>query len=258
MNASYTFALILTVLLVYSLKAFRVYFLLSGEGVSLSKFLSAFSLTTLLNIIVPFKLGELFRFFCFGHMIKNYLKGFAVVLLDRFVDIVSLLFVFVIMKFLGRAEFSWIFFFLLFASIFLILFYSALQNLLSFWNEYFVKSRPSKRHLHALVFLRKIGVFYGELKNLILGRFFAIFTLSVFSWGIEIVSLILCKRFFDFAPANLVSTYLSAALTGKTFLPLENFIHTSAIFLGFIFAISILANFLQIFMVSRRQAENGK
>ena len=240
MTTTYAFALFLTVLLVYSLKAFRLYFLVSGEGVVFSKFLAAFSLTAFLNIVIPFKLGELFRFFVFGHLVKNYLKGFAVVLLDRFVDIVSLLFVFVIMKFLGQAEFSWIFFFLLFASVFLILFYSALQNLLVFWNEYFIKSAPSKRHLNALAFLKNVSVVYGEVKNLISGRFFAIFTISVFSWGIEIASLVLCRRFFDFDSENLVARYLSAALTGKSFLPLENFIRMSVIFLGAIFVISIL------------------
>lgn len=245
MTKLYVLILFLTALLIYSLKALRLYFLISGEGVSFFKFGAAFSVTTILNIIVPFKIGEIFRFFCFGHLTKNYLKGFSIVLLDRFADILSLLFIFFVMKFLKKAEFSWIFFFLLSVCVFLILFYLALKNLLSYWNEYFVKSSPSKRHLNALLFLGKISVMYGEIKTLISGRFFVIFTLSVFSWGIEIMSLVLCKKFFSTDSKNLISNYLSAALTGISFEPLDNFIQMSVAFLGMVFAILIFMTILK-------------
>ena len=109
MNAEYLLILFLTVALVYSLKAFRFYFLLVGEGISILKYLRVFARTTFVNIALPFKCGELYRFYAFGRLTKNYAKGFSIVLLDRFIDTVSLLCIFAVLHILGKFELGRIF-----------------------------------------------------------------------------------------------------------------------------------------------------
>ena len=231
MNRAYLVILIFTVFSVYSLKAFRFYFLVAGSGIPLVKYICVFAQTSFVNIIVPFKAGEIFRIFCFGHLTKNYPKGFAIVLLDRFVDTLSLLAILLVANILDKTETSAIFFLLVAVCAFLILFYAVLHGILVYWNEYFIKSKSSRSHLNALIFVNKLTEVYDELRNLVNGRFFLIFVLSIFSWGIEIGSLLLCRIFFNFNSEGLVSNYLYSALSGNNFLLLRNFILVSMAFL---------------------------
>ena len=240
MNRTYLAILIFTVFSVYSLKAFRFYFLVAGSGIPLVKYICVFAQTSFVNIIVPFKAGEIFRLFCFGHLTKNYPKGFAIVLLDRFVDTLSLLAILLVANILDKTETSAIFFLLVAVCAFLILFYALLQGILVYWNEYFIKSKSSRSHLNALIFVNKLTEVYDELRNLVNGRFFLIFVLSIFSWGIEIGSLLLCRNYFDFEQKGLISNYLSAALSGNKFLPLRNFILVSMGFLACVWVLSLL------------------
>lgn len=240
MNRTYLAILIFTVFSVYLLKAFRFYFLVAGSGIPLVKYICVFAQTSCINIIVPFKAGEIFRFFCFGRLTKSYLKGFAIVLLDRFVDTLSLLVILLVANIFGKTEPNVIFFLLMTVCTFLILFYVVLHGILVYWNEYFIKSKSSKNHLKALIFVNKLTVVYDELRNLVNGRFFLIFMLSIFSWGIEIGSLLLCRNLFDFEQKSLISNYLSAALSGNNFLPLRNFILASMAFLVCVWLLSLL------------------
>ena len=230
MNRAYLVILIFTVFSVYSLKAFRFYFLVAGSGIPLVKYICVFAQTSCINILVPFKAGEIFRFFCFGRLTKSYLKGFAIVLLDRFVDTLSLLVILLVANIFGKTEPNVIFFLLVAVCAFLILFYAVLHGILVYWNEYFIKSKSSRSHLNALIFVNKLTEVYDELRSIVNGRFFLIFMLSIFSWGIEIGSLLLC-RFFNFNSEGLVSNYLYSALSGNNFLLLRNFILVSMAFL---------------------------
>lgn len=243
MNAEYLLILFFTVALVYSLKAFRFYFLLVGEGIPILKYLRVFARTTFVNILLPFKCGELYRFYAFGRLTKNYAKGFSIVLLDRFIDTVSLLCIFAVLHILGKFELGRIFTLLLLACFFLTASYLILPGMLSFWNGYFIESRPSKRHLRGLVFVGKISGVYDEIRKLVKGRFFVLFSLSLISWCAEIFSLVLCRKFFSFETASLVSDYLNAALTGSDFALQKNFVLASTAFLVSAYIVFALAGF---------------
>lgn len=249
----YQAILLVTVFLVYSLKAFRFYFLLVGEGVSALKYLRLFAITTLVNIVIPFKAGEIFRIFRFGHLTKSYIKGVSIVLLDRFVDTISILLIFATMNFLGNYRLGRIFFLLAAVSMFIALCFFIMPGMMEFWNEYFIKTRPSNRHLRGLFLIKKIKTIYVEIRNLVKGRFFVLFTLSVFSWLLEIGSLFLCRNFFDSDSDTLVSDYLSVALTGKEFEPQRNFVMAGVVFLSSVYVIIIL-----IQLVKKLEHKNGR
>lgn len=250
---NYRAVLLVTVLLVYSLKAFRFYFLLVGENVPLLKYSKIFAITTLVNIVVPFKVGEIFRIIRFGHLTKSYIKGLGIVLLDRFIDTVSLLLIFAAMNIFWENGFGRIFLLLAAVCVFLALCFFVLPGMIEFWNEYFIKSRSSARHLRGLFLIRKIGGIYSEVKNLVRGRFFVLFTLSLFSWLVEIYSLFFCRSFFDFSSDSLISEYLASALTGKEFEPQRNFVMMSVLFLA---AVYVTVLFVQL--VKKWECRNGR
>lgn len=230
-NTAYCGTLLLTVCVVHSLKAFRLYFLIVGDGVPLLRFVSAFAKTALMNVVLPFKIGELFRIYTFGNLTRDWLKGFSVVLLDRFADIAALLMIFLLLNVFAHLPLGGIFFFLAAASVFLVLFYLILPDMIRHWNGYFISSAASTRHLRALSLLDKIRSVHTEIQGLVSGRFFAIFTLSALSWLCEIGSLVVCRRFFDDDSDFIVADYLSSALIGGDCAPMRNFILASIFFL---------------------------
>ncbi len=250
---NYFIILFATIFLVYSLKAFRFYFLLVGEGIPLFKYLRIFAITTLINIVIPFKAGEIFRIFRFGHLTKSYIKGLSIVLLDRFIDTISLLVIFASITFFEKNNFGYIFFLLSTVSVFLAVCFFVLPSILEFWNEYFLKSKSSIRHLRGLILIRQIREIYIEIKNLVKGRFFVLFTFSILSWLIEICSLLFCRSFFDFSSENVISEYLSAALTGSAFAPQRNFVMMSVLFLIVVY---VFIFFVQLVKIVERK--NGR
>lgn len=230
-NFRYFSILFLTVVSVYTIKAFRLYFLFAGNGIPFFKYLAVFAKTSFVNIVLPFKLGEIFRIYSFGNLLKDYFRGTSIVLLDRFIDTFALVIFFVFLNFIHLVQFEKIFFLLAGALGFLIILYETLPPILKFWNRYFIESKSSVRHLKELQIIRNIKIAYLELSTLLKGRSFAIFTLSLLSWIFEICSLLICGIFFDFKTSNLVADYLVSALLGNNFKPQQNFVIASTFFL---------------------------
>ena len=162
---NYTTILFFTVFLIYVLKAFRFYFLLVGENIPVVKYLRVFAITTFVNIFVPFKAGEVFRFIRFGHLTKKYLKGLAIVLLDRFIDTISLITIFAAMHAFVGTRLDEFFFLLVFVCVFLAVCFFMLPGMMDFWNLYFIESRSSVRHLRALDLIKKISGIYDNMLN---------------------------------------------------------------------------------------------
>jgi len=75
---------------VHILKAFRLWFALYGHGIPFSEYMIQYCKAVPVSVVLPCKLGDLLRAYCFGHLIHNYLSGVLVVLLDRFCDTLAL------------------------------------------------------------------------------------------------------------------------------------------------------------------------
>lgn len=82
--------LIFTALLVHVLKAGRLYLALYGTRRKLRTYLKKYCIVTPVTIILPFKIGELFRMHYYGSQIGNVLKGIVIIFLDRFMDTLAL------------------------------------------------------------------------------------------------------------------------------------------------------------------------
>ncbi|MBQ9538094.1 MAG: hypothetical protein IJU95_02395 [Treponema sp.] len=253
----YTAILLVTAFLVYSLKALRLYFLLVGEGTALPKYICVFSRTTFVNILLPFKLGELYRIYSFGNLTRSFMKGAAVVLLDRFIDLCSILAIFIFMKLALGIEFEGIFFFLAVASVFLILSYLIQPGMLSFWNSYFMESRASARHLKGLAIVKSLGEMRGEVKGLLEGRFFLIFTLSLLSWLLEISPLLIFGGGQELASKLYFARYLSSTLTGNEFAPQRDFALMSLTFLAAVYLLTQII-MLSGWLAARRNSANAR
>lgn len=76
---------------VHALKMMRFYLVLLEQKISVKEFLFLYIKTTFINLLIPFKLGEVYRIFCVVRFTKCLQIGILSVVLDRFFDTFILL-----------------------------------------------------------------------------------------------------------------------------------------------------------------------
>ena len=71
---------------VHFFKMLRLYLVLMEHRISFGRFILLYLRTTFINLIIPFKLGELYRIEEIARVTKIWQVGFLSVLVDRFCD----------------------------------------------------------------------------------------------------------------------------------------------------------------------------
>ena len=103
-NIKYALYFVPSAIVVYFLKAFRLRLLLAGEKIVLNKYIQVFCKTTIASVLLPFKIGEIFKIYSFARLTKNATKGTTIILLDRFVDTAALLCIFAVFNLFENTE----------------------------------------------------------------------------------------------------------------------------------------------------------
>lgn len=229
--------LILTVLMVHGIKSIRLYFILYGNEIDFKNFLRIYCKVTPVSMILPFKIGEIFRMFCYGQYIKNYLKGITIVLIDRFMDTAAL--VTVLLFVLGYSRSASILTYVLFAFlIIVILVYCIFPRIYVFWKKYLLRVKATKNRIRMLNILEIMQVTYSEISGVINGRGVIGFFLSLVAWGIEIGSIIIISHMREAIESEVViSKYLLAAINGQQTIYSSQFIFVTVIGLTLLYII---------------------
>lgn len=205
--------IILVGLVVNSIKALRLYIALFGQRMNNFSYIKCFLKTLCVNIVLPYKSGELYRVFSFGNFINSYAKGFTIVILDRFVDTLGLTTVAlfqIIWNFssvVSLKVYAWLAIFLGLVIVTYVLFVPFYK----YWNRFLIFNKSSERTLTGLKILNICGKTYKNTNKIIKGRFSILYLLSLFAWGIETWSM---HRFFENSNFDL-SNYLLNILTSK-------------------------------------------
>lgn len=77
-------------ILVHLAKMLRLYLVLMEHKISFGRFVLLYLKTTLVNFMIPFKLGELYRIFAINRETGHWQVGVLSVLVDRFFDMMTL------------------------------------------------------------------------------------------------------------------------------------------------------------------------
>lgn len=217
-NISSIIVLLVTVLVVYGLKAFRLYMVLAGTKISVREHLRQFCKTALVNIFFPFKLGELFRAYCYGHLIRNYAKGILAILLDRFSDTLALLTILFFIAFVKDISAVAIIYLLSIFMIFLVLVYCIFPEFYTYWNRYLLREPATKNRLRYLSLLAFLYKWYQDCRALVHGRIVGLYVISLVAWSVEISGMALAVRWASQVwNTKFISAYLEAALGIREF-----------------------------------------
>ncbi len=181
--------ILLIFLCVHLIKMMRLYLIVMDQKISFDRYVPAYLWTTLVNLVIPYKLGELFRIFVFYRITKNLSTGFFAVITDRFFDTVALVLILLPYQLLvsGHVTVPTILLAVFVAVI--VIAYMVFPTSAMFLNRYIITSRSSKRSMMALAGIERAMNWYGDVRRLVIGRYGLLLLFSVAAWILEMTVL---------------------------------------------------------------------
>ena len=222
-----------TALLIYGIKFCRLYLALYDAQLGLEICLTIYCKVTPISIILPFKVGEFFRIYCYGRQIGSLLKSVVIILLDRFMDTAALVTaIALVWIFYGERPSVFIYFLLIFL-ILSVCFYFVFPGIYRFWTRYLLCAKASEHKIWALKTLESIHTLYSEIENVVKGRGMILYFLSLAAWGIEISNITLINYMTGGNHTGVViSEYLLSAMSRRQSPEFDQFVFISVI--GFV------------------------
>ncbi len=196
---------------VHMIKALRTYVLLFGNRSRMTGYIHLYARTTFVNLLLPYKIGEIYRGYRLGKFLSSPVQGYMVMLADRFVDTLALMTIVVASALTAGVEMTLSYgVFMLFLGL-LILAYHAFPPLSQFWGHLLIYNKSSENTLRALRFLQMGEKAYLHIDRIFRGRFLILYLLSLLAWGIEIGGLLMIGEMFS---SVRLGRYLSDVMAG--------------------------------------------
>lgn len=181
--------IVLGIIIVHSAKMMRLYFVLMEQKIGFGRFLLLYGKTTVVNLIIPFKIGELFRIYSISKETKVWQVGILSVLADRFFDLAALLFVLLPFDIIIGKNFTTITGVFLIGTLVVLALYQIFKPTYEYLNQYIICHKSSRRSMWVLKALNVMHEWYRFLEKLIKGRFALILIASIIGWLVEVVVL---------------------------------------------------------------------
>ena len=176
-------------LCVHLIKMMRMYLIVMDRKISFDRFVPAYLRTTLVNLIIPYKLGEIYRIGVFYRISGGFRTGFFSVLIDRFFDTLALVLILLPYQFLVSGKVTIPTILLAVFEIVVLIAYRVFLPSYVFLNRYIITSRESKRSMMALSALEVLSGWYEYVQNLVTGRYGILLLFSLAAWIMEIAVL---------------------------------------------------------------------
>ncbi len=211
------------------IKAFRLYIILFGNTFVFGEFLHVFTKASILNLILPYKIGELFRGYYLGKLIHSYPNGYIMAVLDRFVDTLGIISVFIFSNMMLDKKPGSIFVALTVFLAAVMIIYGLFRPLYNYWNHFLVVRKNSANTIWALSVLECCNSAFRSAEGIIRGRFGILYILSLTAWLIEAGRIYLTQK-----ESMAAERYLSDILRGRTNDEYFFFLIFSVLFLGMV------------------------
>lgn len=231
-NMVIIFAYVALIILTHILKQIRIYLEIYGSEISFISNVKVYCKTTFVNIVFPYKLGEIFRMYCYGKLLNSSLKGIIIVLYDRFMDTAALITVIFFVKIIGNDIISNLIYVLLLFLMLMLIIYFTFPNMYKFWNKFLLKSKATKNHIALLKMLYGFNIVYAEIRSISRGRGGIIYILSIIAWGAEIGAVMLMDSLINKGNSyKTIMAYLVSSINMGQVVELIRFRFTSVLLL---------------------------
>lgn len=205
--------ILFSVAVVCFFKCVRLYLVVYGFNVTRKNHLFQFIKTSPVCIVIPFKIGELFRMYCYGYELGSLENGFICILFDRFIDTLALVTLITFLNVFSGVSISLILYLLLLFLLCITIVYFVFSPMYHYWNQYFIEKDSSRYRLKFLGILNKINDVYIELRELVYSRGIALYFISLIAWVTETASYYLIfNNFVNDISVQDIFCYLESAL----------------------------------------------
>lgn len=183
----YYIIIVILVLLVLIIKYVRVVSILMYADINNERIIKTYLKTVFVLISLPFKLGELYRFFAFGKEMRSYSKGIVTIIIDRFFDLSGLLIVFYIMRTINNSIIvqDTIITVIFMVVIMIFFLFITFEKTAKAYKNYVITHIHSKNILNILKYINNINKLYIYVNNIIKDRGIFLLILSLISWLLE-------------------------------------------------------------------------
>jgi hypothetical protein len=203
------------------LRAFRLVILLNRQDLSLKKIIERQYYTNGINLLIPFRLGEIFRVYAFNRVIQNYQTSVITIITERALDFFFLFTGLILTSFVTNTYHSRLmvpivigFFFIL--SVLYV--YYVLPDNLRTLNLYLAKRYNNFTVLRVLA---TTGKFYGiirDMKTTLYRKVTTVFVLTAIIWSCELMGFVFVWDYLSFSFIVLLAflVFLSAFIPSLT------------------------------------------
>jgi len=175
--------------LVHTIKMMRLYLVVMEQQIPFKRFVPAYLRTTLVNLIIPYKIGEIYRVGVFSRITGSLNIGFFSVLIDRFFDTLALILILLPYQMISGSGVSATVLLLTAFLLVVIFAYIMFPSSYRYLNRYIIVNKSSKRSMSALRGLEKVNDWYKYVKGLVSGRYGLMLLFSLAAWLFEIFVL---------------------------------------------------------------------
>ena len=253
------FGALITFPLLYFVKFFRFYLILSESKIYLSSFMRLYLQTTLVNIIVPFKLGEIFRFYLVGKRLANYKISFLSIITERFLDTCVIVFIMLISIFFIQQPITGSFLFFLFFIFLAFSIYALYPSFSLLMNKIIVFKRARTYDEIFLKFLDILDNWYSYENSLVHKKGGIVFFCSAIAWFIEFFFLYSLAKLLSISfDLSFFNNYISDIFAATPSLPkyfFDLYAVTSIIVLGGAYVLAIMIKILLRSKATNEQAD---
>lgn len=178
---------------VHFAKMMRFYLILMEQKINFLRFIKVYMKITFVNLALPFKLGEIFRIYCFSLETKDGKIGILSVIIDRLFDISALLVVLIPYDLLVNKSISPVTFILALFAVAILFLYRIFLPTYHYLNQYLITNTQSKEAIKCLYILESGKTWYDYISKLLKGRSYLIFIFSCIGWIAEF-GVLMCMQ----------------------------------------------------------------
>lgn len=169
------------------LRIVRLYILFIETRFSFMQILKIYVLTSWVNFVIPFKLGEVHRIAEFSRLCKSFKMGFVSLWIERFFDSIIVVTILLIISF-NQSHYPFSLFIILIALIAVSLFcFLSFPSSFRYLNILLLSESKSHKGLYFLRVLSSLKDYYEYARKLLRGRVSILLGISLLIWGLEIV-----------------------------------------------------------------------
>ena len=192
-----------------------------------------------MNIVFPFKVGDIYRAYCFGTCIDNYIRGIVIILFDRFIDTAALISLLPLLSFFAGTEMVGIVYFLLCFILGIIIVYFSWPGFCSFWKDFLLRRRSTIATLKAISLLDTCERIFCEIRMTARGRGIILYFLSLVAWTVEMLGVAVLAGVSEIG--RQMGEYLVSVVRGDQTTPYRSIVVLSYVFLmAFYLVISMI------------------